>query len=108
MNESIDIPSEYIGFVEFQQAYKKIHGYISLPLCLLGVVMNGFIIIVLLKKHMRTTSTILLNMIAICDLFIMIFYFVYALHYYVLHTDQCDDQRYCIFSSFHFIRIILF
>ncbi|VDM05072.1 unnamed protein product [Schistocephalus solidus] len=62
---------------DFSRNYHPCHAYLSLILCVLGICMNGFNVIVLMQTHMRNTSNLLLSILAVSDSLVMSIYIVY-------------------------------
>ncbi|BHF70343.1 G-protein coupled receptor activity [Sparganum proliferum] len=62
---------------DFSRTYHRCHAYLSLLLCVLGICMNSFNVIVLMQSHMRNSSNLLLSMIAVSDSLVMSIYIVY-------------------------------
>ena len=58
----------------FSDWYGSIHGYTSLVVCLLGVALNFFNIIVLTRKHMISSTNAILTALAVSDFMAMIVY----------------------------------
>lgn len=70
---------------KFGMAYSSIHGYVSVSVCLFGFMANMANIIVLTRKNMAVSSTnLILTWLAIADLFTMLDYFPFAVHFYIL------------------------
>lgn len=69
---------------EFYYQYFKIHGYISICVCLFGFLANIANIVVLTRKNMITSTNVILTWLAVADLMTMLDYFPFAMHFYIL------------------------
>ena len=82
------------GLYEFQRWYARYHGYVSLLVCLYGIVTNVFNIIELTRKNMVSPTNLILTGLAITDLLTMISYVPFALNFYCIHgTDHSPDRN---------------
>ena len=75
MNSSLDA---------FSTWYRSIHGYASLTVCLLGIILNFFNIIVLTRKHMLSSTNAILTALAFSDFFIMFIYIPTSFKFYCI------------------------
>ena len=67
-----------------QKEYVPIHGYLSLCVCLVGVIFNFFNILVLTQKNMRSNPiNLILTGIAVADGLNMIEYIPFTFHMYI-------------------------
>ena len=89
----------------FHEGYGPVHGYVSVLVCLLGILANIANIVVLNKKHMQTSTNILLMWLAVADLCTMVEYTPFALRFYVFR-----DKFLCFLqsSSYGWICYLLF
>ncbi|XP_052773389.1 G-protein coupled receptor dmsr-1-like [Mya arenaria] len=84
---------KYIDSVSFErlqtlkERYADIHGYVSTTVCVVGVLLNIANIVVLNKKHMRTSTNIILMWLAVADLCTMVEYVPFALKFYVFKDE---------------------
>lgn len=91
----------------FYENYFNIHGYLSVCICLFGILANTANIIVLTRKNMITSTTnYILLFLAIADLLTMLDYFPYAMHFYILkdpdlHWPQTRGFGWVCFLLFH-------
>ncbi|XP_069140712.1 G-protein coupled receptor dmsr-1-like [Argopecten irradians] len=69
---------------EFSVHYARVHGYISVFVCLFGMLANTANIVVLTRKKMITSTNYILTWLAVADLFTMLDYFPFAIHFYIL------------------------
>ena len=78
---------ELSDIAKFSIKYAKIHGYLSACVCLFGFMANIFNIVVLTRRNMITSTNVILTGLAIADLFTMLDYFPFAMHFYIF-KDQ--------------------
>ena len=62
---------------------QDVHGYLSLSICVLGIVSNALNIVVLTRPHMRTPLNLVLTALAAVDMAGLTCYAVFALHFHV-------------------------
>jgi hypothetical protein len=106
MNNSLDL---------FSTWYRPIHGYASLTVCLLGITLNFFNIIVLTRKHMLSSTNAILTALAFSDFFIMFiyiptsfkFYCVLGFNYATLSND-CSPPGYEYFWTAYALFFVNF
>lgn len=77
---------------EFSHLYARAHGYVSLFVCILGVISNVFIVIVLTRKVMVNPTSRILTALAVSDLLTMSSYIPFAYHFYVLHRPDTSHE----------------
>uniref|UniRef100_A0A8D8SME0 Sex peptide receptor n=1 Tax=Cacopsylla melanoneura TaxID=428564 RepID=A0A8D8SME0_9HEMI len=101
-NESV---YQYCGehFQSFQMSYEQYHGYISLFVCIFGIVANTLNIIVLTRKEMSSPTNSILTGLAIADLLVMADYIPFTLHLNILNKSKRDKFNYnwTLFVLFH-------
>ncbi len=89
----------------FHDWYKDYHGYVSVFVCIYGIVTNVFNIVVLTRKNMISTSNLILLGLAVSDLLTMASYVPFALQFYCIHgvnpTPQRNSQDWVVFLLFH-------
>ncbi|OWF42875.1 sex peptide receptor-like [Mizuhopecten yessoensis] len=68
----------------FSVHYAQVHGYVSVCVCLFGMLANTANIVVLTRKKMITSTNYILTWLAVADLFTMLDYFPFAIHFYIL------------------------
>lgn len=80
---------------KFSVKYAKIHGYLSACVCLFGFIANIFNIVVLTRRNMITSTNVILTGLACADLFTMLDYFPFAMHFYIFKDPdlQFPDTR---------------
>jgi len=71
----------------FSEQYSSIHGYTSASVCMFGLLANIANIVVLTRPNMITSTNIILTWLAVADLFTMLDYFPFAMHFYIF-KDQ--------------------
>lgn len=83
-------------FYLIHAAYTPVHGYLSLVICIMGVIANTCNVIVLTRKQMLTPSNIILTGLAITDLLVMVEYIPYSIITYITDfpTDPPAPQKY--------------
>ncbi len=85
--------------------YAYYHGYVSLVVCIYGIICNIFNILVLTRHNMWTPTNCILTGLAFSDLCTMVSYVPFALQFYVLHGLQPKPQRntypWVVFFLFH-------
>jgi len=91
--------------LRFAVEYSRYHGYISVVVCVLGIVCSLLVIAVLTRRHMLTSSNYMLTALAICDLITMLSYVPYAIQFYCLYrldlaTSPCSSRS----TSFKEVR----
>ncbi|GAB1601329.1 sex peptide receptor-like [Argonauta hians] len=91
---------EPTGVQKFSTLYEKGHGYISVAVCIFGVISNILNIFVLTRKHMISPTNYILTALAIFDMFTMSTYIPYATYLYIFTSPS--------FNSFHPYSWVLF
>lgn len=82
------VPKLYCGdgLETFRKSYLIMHGYISLVVCLFGMLANTLNIIVLTRMDQRISPTnAILTGLALADNLVMIEYIPFTMHMYILH-----------------------
>lgn len=85
--------------------YAEIHGYISVLVCVFGIIANIANIVVLNKKHMRTSTNVILMWLAVADLCTMIEYVPFALRFYIFKDP---DLKFLENKSYSWMCYLLF
>ncbi|XP_022289073.1 G-protein coupled receptor dmsr-1-like [Crassostrea virginica] len=93
------------GLAKFNEAYAGVHGYLSVVVCLFGMVANSVNIVVLTRKNMLSSTNVLLTWLAVADLFTMLSYFPFALHFFIFKDP---DLYYFTTRYFGWICFLLF
>lgn len=65
----------------FSYNYHTCHAYLSLILCIFGICMNAFNVIVLSQKNMNSSTNLLLSHLAISDGLLMVIYIFYDIDF---------------------------
>lgn len=69
---------------KFSNFYSNIHGWLSIIVCSLGVIMNTINIFVLRKTRLSSfTTNLILSLIALFDSLVMLMYIPFCIHYYI-------------------------
>ena len=89
----------------FSVKYAKVHGYVSVCVCLFGFLANIANIVVLTRKNMITSTNVILTWLAVADLFTMLDYFPFAMHFYILKDP---DLHFPATRGFGWIIYLLF
>lgn len=71
------------GLDKFYSAYRHVHGYASLLVCLFGSVANILNIAVLTRREMSSPTNAILTGLAVADLLVMLEYIPFACHMYL-------------------------
>ena len=78
----------------FSLWYRPVHGYTSLIICMLGIALNFFNIIVLTRRHMISSTNSILTAIAIADFLTMFVYIPTSLKFYcILETNYIEASN---------------
>ncbi|KAB0790322.1 hypothetical protein PPYR_15339, partial [Photinus pyralis] len=89
----------------FYNAYRSIHGYLSIMVCVFGSVANILNVCVLSRREMRSPTNSILRGLAVADLLVMIEYIPFSCHVY-LDPDARSTANYfsygwALFMTFH-------
>ncbi|KAL3863449.1 hypothetical protein ACJMK2_005203 [Sinanodonta woodiana] len=74
----------------FSVEYAKVHGYISVCVCAFGILANIANIVILTRKNMVSSTNVILTWLAVADLFTMLDYFPFAMHFYILKEQDLN------------------
>jgi len=90
----------------FAKSYASFHGYVSICVCIFGIVTNIFNITVLTRKHMHTPVNQILTWLAVSDMSTMISYVPFALHFYCMYPSSTksaakNSKGWMSFMIFH-------
>ena len=85
----------YSSLDSFSAWYRSIHGYTSLIVCILGIALNFFNIIVLTRKHMISSTNSILTALAISDFITMLVYIPTSLKFYCILEYNPDAKKRC-------------
>ncbi|KAK2161310.1 hypothetical protein LSH36_119g12008 [Paralvinella palmiformis] len=81
-NETILYIAEDSRLKQFGIWYQGIHGYVSIVVCVFGIVSNIMNIMVLTQRNMVTPTNYLLTALAIADMLTMTSYLPFAVYFY--------------------------
>ena len=87
------------------RTYMKIHGYLSLIVCMFGIPTSIINIFVLTRSDMLTPVNCILTWMAVSDLLTMTSYVPFAIHFYCLHPpDSISKAK----NSYSWMQFLLF
>lgn len=81
------------GFQQFSNFYAGGHGYVSIAVCVFGVVSNLLNIFVLTRPHMVSPTNYILTALAIFDMLTMTTYIPYAGYLYIFTTPSVKAEH---------------
>ncbi|XP_052770878.1 G-protein coupled receptor dmsr-1-like [Mya arenaria] len=81
------------GLIEFSTGYALLHGYISACVCTFGFLANIANIVVLTRPNMISSTNIILTWLAVADLFTMLDYFPFAMHFYIFKDSDLEFPK---------------
>lgn len=73
-------PVQESAIRQFGQSYQRVHGYLSVMVCIFGIVSNLLNIIVLTRRHMSSPTNFILTALAIADTLTMSTYPIFAIY----------------------------
>ncbi|XP_076085148.1 G-protein coupled receptor dmsr-1-like isoform X3 [Mytilus galloprovincialis] len=90
----------------FAKSYASFHGYISICVCVFGIITNIFNIIVLTRRHMSTPVNIILSWLAVSDIITMMSYVPFSMHFYCMYPDvnktpDKNSKSWMTYMTFH-------
>ena len=94
---------------EFSNWYQSVHGYISIVVCVFGIVCNIMNIVVLTQKNMITSTNFILVALAVADMLTMVSYLPYAVYFYCMtvpshtHPHPYGWVVYLLFNTYFII-----
>uniref|UniRef100_A0A1B6ECD2 G-protein coupled receptors family 1 profile domain-containing protein n=1 Tax=Clastoptera arizonana TaxID=38151 RepID=A0A1B6ECD2_9HEMI len=90
------VPTSYCGqgLVSFHSAYRQVHGYVSLLVCIFGSIANILNIAVLTRPEMSSPTNAILTGLAVADLLVMIDYIPFACHMYFEQRPKRERYTY--------------
>ncbi|KAK7105544.1 G-protein coupled receptor dmsr-1-like [Littorina saxatilis] len=114
MDASLDEAGSYSppesAFARFGVSYNRVHGYLSVTVCIFGIVSNVLSIIVLTRKHMRSPTNFILTALAIADILVMSTYPIMAIYFYIITSPGCmtaqHSRGWINFILFHLLFIV--
>lgn len=105
MESNVSSNNSVCDLSAFHSHFLKLHGWISLFVCIFGSIANILNILVLTRREMRSPTNIILTGLAVADLLVMIDYIPYSFHMYLYSRSRKDTFTYgwAIFVLFHSI-----
>ncbi|TNN10142.1 dro myosuppressin receptor isoform 1 [Schistosoma japonicum] len=89
----------------FHQNYQRIHVYLCLLLCPIGVIANTLNVVVLCQARLRSPTNLLLSVLAVSDGFVMFIYIIFD--YFYLMTPRLTDGMTKAYAQLLLINIVL-
>ncbi|GFN76903.1 B1 bradykinin receptor [Plakobranchus ocellatus] len=90
-NDSNQVAHENLN--HFSDWYARYHGYLSLCVCISGIVTNTFNVTVLTRRHMRSPVNQILTGLAVSDIITMLSYVPFAIHFYCLYPSHVQNPE---------------
>ncbi|CAD5115234.1 unnamed protein product [Dimorphilus gyrociliatus] len=84
------------GLESFRRDFNKAHGYLSIIVCVFGIICNVLNIIVLMQKNMISSTNILLTALAFADLFTMIAYVPFTIYVSIVKMETAQPQAWIL------------
>ena len=103
-------PATHTPLQQFSASYQGIHGYVSIVVCIFGIVSNVMNIVVLTRKNMITSTNYILTALALADMLTMTSYLPNALYFYCISAPeptQNHPKYMIIYLLFHNNFIIM-
>lgn len=98
--------AEYSVHLEsFHQNYQRVHVYICLVICPIGVLANILNVVVLCQPRLRNSTNLLLSMLAVSDGLVMVVYIIFD--YFFLLTPRLAHGMTLVYAELLLINIIL-
>ncbi|CAG4910723.1 unnamed protein product [Colias eurytheme] len=93
------------GATNFNKAYRRLHGYLAIVICIVGSATNSINITVLSRREMASPTNSILTGLAVADLLVMLEYIPYVLHMNIKIGPQVNKNTYAwaVFVYFHSI-----
>ncbi|THD25725.1 Peptide G protein-coupled receptor [Fasciola hepatica] len=89
----------------FYQNYQRVHVYICLVICPIGVLANILNVVVLCQPRLRNSTNLLLSMLAVSDGLVMVVYIIFD--YFFLLTPRLAHGMTLVYAELLLINIIL-
>lgn len=86
-------------------SYMKVHGYLSLIICLFGCIANTLNIMVLTRREMRSPTNAILTGLAVADLLVMLDYIPYAVITNMLPLYSVSVEHRLSYSATWFVLL---
>lgn len=91
--------------LRFSNWYENYHGYVSLCVCVVGVVCNAFNVVVLTRKDLMNPTSYLLTALAVSDLLTMLSCIPFSVQFHILYGSHPSPDRnhfrWIVFQLFH-------
>ena len=104
------MPASLSTVERFGESYQNVHGYLSVMVCVFGIVSNVLNVIVLTRRHMRSPTNAILTALAIADMLTMSTYPIMAIYLYISSSPNCETPRHSrgwiYFVLFHNLFIV--
>ena len=114
----MSLANETTSFLwDISNKYQKIHGSLSLLVCVFGLISHSINMIVLTRKNMiRRETNIILLAISISDFLVLTTTTPYLIHFYIIHQDKSifipdperDTKLWTIFLKTHIMSSVTF
>lgn len=95
--------------VQFGTAYARYHGYISLGICVLSILVNTANVVVLTRRKMWSPSNLLLTAIAFADILKMASYCAFAVRFNIVsRVIDAQPLAWIVFliAHTHFVLVL--
>jgi hypothetical protein len=102
---SIETTTTTSTLEHFRESYAALHGYISVFVCVFGIIANSANIVVLTRKNMITSTNIILTWLAVTDTLKMTSYLMFATEFYILKDSSLPLL---VTRNIHSVRFLLF
>ena len=89
----MDEEEESTVIIKFAIWYSNYHGYVSLVVCIAGVVFNGFNVVVLTRKDMINSTNYFLTALALADFLTMLSCIPFAVQFHCLYGNERSLER---------------
>lgn len=78
----------------FYLAYRRVHGYVSITVCIFGSIANILNIVVLTRPEMHSPTNCILTGLAVADLLVMLICIPISFHAYIFKTPHIDTYTF--------------
>ncbi|XP_054164377.1 G-protein coupled receptor dmsr-1-like [Oppia nitens] len=93
-----------LELTRFSEFYRPIHGYLSLAVCVFGIIANVLNIIVLTRKNMLSATNCILTAMAVSDVCVIASYIPFAIHNFIRTETEVEvfyAYGWALFTLFH-------
>ncbi|XP_022286960.1 G-protein coupled receptor dmsr-1-like [Crassostrea virginica] len=94
---------DFQSLTDFYFNYAKYHGYISVFVCIFGIIANFANIVVLTRKNMITSVNIILTWLAVADTLKMLDYLPFVTKFYILKDPNLEYFQTRSYSAMLFL-----